>query len=206
MVRLCKENWDLQPVFRSWCSVLFTSQRSAIACEGQKAFISCDDFYSGIQIKSAMYGRQNSTICVDPKRPSSSSSFCQEQEPDVKAQVSGLCQGEYKCEVTAADSLLARRGIAVCPAVSKYLQISYRCVLTGENRVRAIWAGSVGWYYCYTTLVYTTQVTSAFCAIWFASQSRDIKYYSPPGGIWRKKAYLRVPFYQKIKHLFGNCY
>ena len=36
-------------------------------------------------------------------------------------------------------------------------------------------------------LVYTTQVNSAFRAIWLVPQARDIKCYSPPGGFRRKK-------------------
>ena len=34
----------------------------------------------------------------------------------------------------------------------------------------------------YWPLVYTTQENSAFRVIWLVPQSRDIKYYSPPGG------------------------
>ena len=41
--------------------------------------------------------------------------------------------------------------------------------------------------YTKTILVYTTQVNSAFRATWLVPLSRDIKYYSPPGGFRRKK-------------------
>ena len=39
----------------------------------------------------------------------------------------------------------------------------------------------------YLLLVYTTPVNSPFRAIWLVPLSRDIKYYSPPGGFRRKK-------------------
>ena len=39
----------------------------------------------------------------------------------------------------------------------------------------------------YSELVYTTPVNSAFRAIWLVPLSRDIKYYSPPGGFRRTK-------------------
>ena len=39
----------------------------------------------------------------------------------------------------------------------------------------------------YLELIYTTPVNSAFRAIWLVPLSRDIKYYSPPGGFRRKK-------------------
>ena len=39
----------------------------------------------------------------------------------------------------------------------------------------------------YNILVYTTPVNSAFRAIWLVPLSRDIKYYSPPGGFRRRK-------------------
>ena len=43
----------------------------------------------------------------------------------------------------------------------------------------------ITWAYC--TLVYTTQVNSAFRAIWLVPLSRDIKYYSPGGfHLWTK--------------------
>ena len=55
------------------------------------------------------------------------------------------------------------------------------------------------WYYFsletilarYPILVSTTQVNSAFRAIWLVPLSRDIKYYSPPGGFRRKKCRAR---------------
>ena len=46
-------------------------------------------------------------------------------------------------------------------------------------------------------LVYTTQVNSAFRAIWLVPLSRDIKYYSPPGGFRRKKMSRETHFIRK---------
>ena len=50
---------------------------------------------------------------------------------------------------------------------------------------------------CYLMLVYTTQVNSAFCAIWLVPQSRDIEYYSPPGGFRVKKMSRETHFIRK---------
>ena len=54
------------------------------------------------------------------------------------------------------------------------------------------------WYHSCHILVYTTQVNSAFRAIWLVPQSRDIKYYSPPGSFRRKKM-VREPFSSENK-------
>ena len=45
----------------------------------------------------------------------------------------------------------------------------------------------VDWKESYHVLVYTTPVNSAFRVIWLVPLSRDIKYYSPPGDLRRKK-------------------
>ena len=52
-------------------------------------------------------------------------------------------------------------------------------------------------WYCYSFLVYTTQVNTAFRAIWLVPLSRDIKYYSPPGGFRRKKMSRETHFSRK---------
>ena len=49
----------------------------------------------------------------------------------------------------------------------------------------------------YHGLVYTTQVNSAFRAIWWVPQSRDIKYYSLPCGFWFKKMSRETHFIRK---------
>ena len=49
----------------------------------------------------------------------------------------------------------------------------------------------------YSKLVYTTQVNSAFRAIWLVPQSRDIKCYSLPGGFRRKKMACETHFVRK---------
>ena len=45
--------------------------------------------------------------------------------------------------------------------------------------------------------VYTTQVNSAFRAIWLVPQSRTMKYYSAPGGFRRKKIARKTHFFRK---------
>ena len=52
----------------------------------------------------------------------------------------------------------------------------------------------------YLLLVYTTQVNSAFRAIWLVPQSRHIKWYSLPGGFRRKK---KIVLYI-LKQLFAE--
>ena len=52
-------------------------------------------------------------------------------------------------------------------------------------------------------LVYTTQVNSAFRAIWLVPQSRDIKYYSPPGGFRVKKMSRETHFIRKWSNFLG---
>ena len=63
----------------------------------------------------------------------------------------------------------------------------YSLVYTTQvnSAFRAIWlVPSISGY---QVLVYTTTVNSAFRAIWLVPLSRDIKYYSPPGGFRRVK-------------------
>ena len=55
----------------------------------------------------------------------------------------------------------------------------------------------------YFKLVYTTQVNSAFRAIWLVPQSRDIKYYSPPGGFRVKQMSRETHFIRKWSNLLG---
>ena len=55
----------------------------------------------------------------------------------------------------------------------------------------------------YHSLVYTTQVNSAFRAIWLVPQSRDIKYYSPLGGFRVKKMSRETHFIRKWSNLLG---
>ena len=57
---------------------------------------------------------------------------------------------------------------------------------TGINGIQSESPRLVAWHQ-YALLVYTTPVNSAFRAIWLVPLSRDIKYYSPPGGFRRKK-------------------
>ncbi|KXJ26377.1 uncharacterized protein LOC110241281 [Exaiptasia diaphana] len=100
--------------------------KSAVACENQKAFIVCPNIFNGIDVVSAMFGRQNSLECLPPG--DSPASFCTDQEDQVKQQVKDLCQGEDKCEISASNDFLAMEGTQVCPQVSKYLEVKYRCV------------------------------------------------------------------------------
>ena len=55
----------------------------------------------------------------------------------------------------------------------------------------------------YWRLVYTTQVNSAFRAIWWIPQSRNIKCYSPPGGFRRKKMAREPHFIRKWNRYLG---
>ena len=55
----------------------------------------------------------------------------------------------------------------------------------------------------YIVLVYTTQVNSAFLAIWLVPQSWDIKYYSPPGGFRVKKMSRETHFIRKWSNFLG---
>ena len=55
----------------------------------------------------------------------------------------------------------------------------------------------------YLELVYATQVNSAFRAIWLVPQSRDIKYYSPPGGFRVKKMSRETHFIRKWSNFLG---
>ena len=52
-------------------------------------------------------------------------------------------------------------------------------------------------------LVYTTQVNSAFRAIWLVPQSRDIKYYSPPGGFRVTKMSRETHLIRKWSNFVG---
>ena len=63
----------------------------------------------------------------------------------------------------------------------------YGVVAVGPGRWKLVLAAVGAPFSTYAVLVYTTQVNSAFRAIWLAPLSRDIKYYSPPGGFRRKK-------------------
>lgn len=101
-------------------------QKSAVACENQKAFIICPNIFNGIDVVSAMFGRKNSLECLPPG--DGPASFCTDQEDQVKQQVRDLCQGEDKCEISASNDFLAMEGTQVCPHVSKYLEVKYRCV------------------------------------------------------------------------------
>ena len=57
----------------------------------------------------------------------------------------------------------------------------------------------------YIYLVYTTPVNSAFRAIWLVPLSRDIKYYSPPGGFRRKKMAREPHFVVKYSSYLGTA-
>ena len=57
----------------------------------------------------------------------------------------------------------------------------------------------------YAILVYTTPVNSAFRAIWLVPLSRDIKYYSPPGGFRRKKMAREPHFVVKYSSYLGTA-
>ena len=48
-------------------------------------------------------------------------------------------------------------------------------------------------------LVYTTQVNIAFRTIRLVPQSRNIKWYSPPGGFWKKQMAREPHFIGKYK-------
>ena len=54
-------------------------------------------------------------------------------------------------------------------------------------------------------LVYTTPVNSAFRAIWLVPLSRDIKYYSPPGGFRKKKMAREPHFVVKYSSYLGTA-
>lgn len=97
-----------------------------MACEHQKAYILCPNIFNGVDIVSAMFGRKNSLECLPPGE--SPASFCADQEDQIKQQVKDLCQGEDKCEVSASNDFLAMEGTQICPQVSKYLEVKYRCV------------------------------------------------------------------------------
>ena len=73
-----------------------------------------------------MFGRKNSLECLPPG--DYPASFCTEQEDQIKQQVNDLCQGEDRCEVSASNDFLAMEGTQICPHVSKYLEVKYRCV------------------------------------------------------------------------------
>ena len=60
-------------------------------------------------------------------------------------------------------------------------------------------------YNIYNYLVYTTPVNSAFRAIWLVPLSRDIKYYSPPGGFRRKKKAREPQFVVKYSSYLGTA-
>ena len=55
----------------------------------------------------------------------------------------------------------------------------------------------------HSVLVYTTQANSAFRAIWLVPQSRDFKYYSPPGGFRVKKMSRETHFIRKWSNFMG---
>ena len=46
-------------------------------------------------------------------------------------------------------------------------------------------------------------MNSAFRAIWLVPQSRDMKYYSPPGGFWAKKMSRKTHFIRKWSNFLG---
>ena len=93
-------------------------------CEGQKAFVSCQNIFNQIEIVETMYGRKDPSICVHPSIPSKTP--CQEQEAQINAHITGLCEGESVCEVAANNDFMAKAGTTICPDVYKYLEIKYR--------------------------------------------------------------------------------
>lgn len=95
--------------------VLRSLQKTAVACEHQKAFILCPNIFNGIDIVSAMFGRKNHLECLAPGEIPAS--FCTDQEDQIKQQVKDLCQGEDKCEVSASNDFLAMEGTQICPQV-----------------------------------------------------------------------------------------
>lgn len=105
---------------------LFFLQQNVVVCEGQKAYVSCQSIFDEITIVGTMYGRKDPKICVHPSIPSST--VCQEQETQIKAQIVGLCEGEHTCEVAANNEFMAKAGTTICPDVYKYLEIQYRLV------------------------------------------------------------------------------
>ena len=93
-------------------------------CEGQKAFVSCQNIFDQIEIVETMYGRKDTSICVHPSIPSNT--VCQEQEVQINHRIKGLCEEENVCEVAASNDFMARAGTTICPDVYKYLDIKYR--------------------------------------------------------------------------------
>ncbi|XP_032238861.2 serine-rich adhesin for platelets [Nematostella vectensis] len=100
--------------------------RKVIACENQKVYIKCASIYNVIEIGEATFGREAAMVCLPPGRAPEAP--CTEQAGQVKARVEDLCTRMNRCEVSATNSILARAGTVVCPKVSKYLQVQYRCV------------------------------------------------------------------------------
>ena len=88
-------------------------------------------------------------------------------------------EDKNKASIKKKNCMHDKNGQFACRPGSSFSQCFSRCV-EGVKPRQLITA----WY---SDLVYTTPVNSAFRAIWLVPLSRDIKYYSPPGGFRRKK-------------------
>ena len=87
-------------------------------------YIWCSNIYDRIQIRMAVYGREDFTTCKHPDLPSDK--LCAEQNATVQNVVKDLCQGEPRCEVAVTNDFLAQFGTIICPNIYKYLYVKYR--------------------------------------------------------------------------------
>ena len=75
-----------------------------------------------------------------------------------------------------------RRVSCFAVKLPKFVLGAKRVCGTRPSRTRS----QFSFFHRFVFLVYTTQVNSSFRAIWLFPLSRDIKYYSPPGGFQKK--------------------
>lgn len=101
----------------SYLTVHYTCQQRVVACENERAYLSCP-FGSSINIFHANFGRLLPEVC--PGLNSNSTTSCR---TFIAGSVAARCQSLRSCSVEAT----AFRFGDACRNVSKYLEIHYQC-------------------------------------------------------------------------------
>lgn len=95
-----------------------------IACEGQKAVLSCDEG-DGIKMKSAFWGRNDTKLCPPPSNTNKTNNLCKPYNPKYpQEKLESICDGLPRCEVHASEAYFE---IPLCKGNSKYLRVVYDC-------------------------------------------------------------------------------
>lgn len=92
-------------------------------CAEQRGLVRCKN---GLKIKivSANYGRTDDQVCLGGKTDTLT---CRSKSSEIK--VKRICNGYTTCHLHATDRYFGDP----CQSISKYLEVSYRCVKSIEN-------------------------------------------------------------------------